>query len=63
MCSKTMRATPGGIKIYNLLRQTMMKLQLSMRKRAVWNMFVDSCSFLRQVITTFYIFLQQSKTD
>ena len=26
-------------------------------------MFVDSCSTPRQVITTFYIFLQQSKTD
>ena len=45
------------------LRQTMLKLQLSMRKYAVRNMFVDSCSFLRQVTITFYIFLQQSKTD
>ena len=41
----------------------MLKLQLSMKKCAVWNMFVDSFSFLRQVITTFYIFLQQSKMD
>ena len=38
----------------------MLKLQRSVRKCAVWNMFVDNCSFRRQVITTFYIFLQQS---
>ena len=41
-------SSPGGEKSttyyaenYNFLRQTMMKLQLSMRKCAVWNMFVD----------------------
>ena len=26
-------------------------------------LFIDSCSFIHQVITTFYIFLQHSKTD
>ena len=50
-------------KIYVSLRQTMLKLQLSMRKVAVWNMFIDGRSFLCQVIITFYIFQQQSKAD
>ena len=61
--STVKKEIPWRKKIYNLLPQTMMKPQLSMRKCAVWNMFVDSCSFLHLVMTTFYIFLQQSKTD
>ena len=49
---------PWRKKNYNLLRrkiqkiQLMLKLQLSMRNYAVWNMFVDSCSL------HLYIFLQ-----